>query len=68
MHGRERVVSDPRNQGLLASGPGETARFVERLPCMHEDLGLSIHMSVRKMTGVGKGPAAKPDDLSSAPT
>lgn len=68
MYGTECVVSDPRNQGLLASGPGETARFVERLPCTHEDLGLSIHMSVQKMTEVGKGPAVKPDDLSSTPT
>lgn len=42
MHGTESVVSDPRNQGLLASGPGEMARFfVERLPRTREDLGLT---------------------------
>lgn len=41
MHGTESIVSDPRKQGLLASGPGETARFVERLLCIHKDLGLT---------------------------
>lgn len=41
MHEIECVVSDLRERGLLASGTGEMAPFVECLPCKHEDLGLA---------------------------